>query len=1195
MYRISQDVKSLSDDVQTSVESLKDEISYVRESISMMKSTRPDLKEDDSGEHVLEDSYSFFMKKPWKKAFWLASCVFSLQIATYALALIEFLKDATKINPFGVPPGVSENLRIVQFLSILIVLSVQTGNWDSLNVILDGFDREVLYDQLNINQFQWFLCNALRITEGLAGLFTVMAYVVRSENIVELLKDVTALLFISEIDEGCFHLAKMGFFGKELKGNAVELGDITYKPQVYSIFTKITGRKRRKGFSKETSRTMIRFSSYFTLFSFCTIFWVTTCVIPQKNFAYMKDSIFIQWDDVALSELGYLSGFYDRNDKSESRHDRVVYAERRGTVAKTNSTEPAIFRFCGNLNSWVLTIKSPHDELKECRSFFAKTKGILGDKAQFDPARIPTVMWHVQTRDNRLLPLKIFMSTSKSFNTDKFQEKCANVETDARYGTFKDTGKTWKTHYDAVKVNHQIVEFYERPLYFSRDVHSASGTFDIILFTGMRWVLVSSDAFDCISHEDAGNQTIVLHYITTQFHPYWSKYRFSYISEKMATDSEMDAGSPTAFRWYKATADQTVSVDASNCHLSPENRIFQKPNYVEETNSILICSLCDNNTNPCFHGGSCINKTCDCLSGSDGTLCELPTNENGHCDSYFNKANYGYDNGDCCVDTCVSSIYTCGKDKTGLIQMGYDECKRLNIDGIWSVTETTTEQFTANSLGASLSVGYNGVTLATVDIEKGIVKVFDLDGSKWIWREPSININQMPITFSSWVDIIPPLNAVGNNFTKSPLTVAALDGSRLHVYDWSVQENNWITSIPFNLGRTPLAAQRFHKTKLARNGLILVAQTKSRTIVFKRSHYLQKFGTYDEIISDDFTDFAVSTAGEKLLILRGENTVYYYVDDGKSFKIKSNITLSRRILALQKGLFDSLFGATVDYDGNDSEIAIFDYEDSDPLFWRQREEKVRGIPITPNMLGNFDVMSDGEEIGIIVKVPSEENIYMYVWKDQAWNSNEPHHGTLFAVDRSGSLIIGNPTSESVLELIHIQHNEKQAVKCGDDMESLRISLTLDDSPSDIIWQFISYTSNSADILLRRGPYDQYNGVTIVEEICIRKDECVAFSIFDTNGNGLTAGKGKYAIFRNGKMKAAGDIYGFEKHQNILGQSACGDHPLSSRPWVDSPFYESCKEEQCEWIPVGKHIMGKSPGDEFGRRIELSKDGNIGFE
>ena len=101
-------------------------------------------------------------------------------------------------------------------------------------------------------------------------------------------------------------------------------------------------------------------------------------------------------------------------------------------------------------------------------------------------------------------------------------------------------------------------------------------------------------------------------------------------------------------------------------------------------------------TRPCSHGSTCTNTagsfTCDCTdTGYTGETCDEPTSDlpeyydcrgnvenigDGYCDAQNNVESCGFDAGDCCSSTCISSTYTCG----GYVHVSGDQSQVENFN-----------------------------------------------------------------------------------------------------------------------------------------------------------------------------------------------------------------------------------------------------------------------------------------------------------------------------------------------------------------------------------------------------------------------------------------------------------------------------------------------------------------------------------
>jgi hypothetical protein len=154
----------------------------------------------------------------------------------------------------------------------------------------------------------------------------------------------------------------------------------------------------------------------------------------------------------------------------------------------------------------------------------------------------------------------------------------------------------------------------------------------------------------------------------------------------------------------------------------------------------LICASCNYDSNECLHGGICrTDGTCECRNNASGDWCQVQPTYNGRCDTYYNILEYNYDGGDCCESTCVSTDkYTCGKDESGIVDIGYPHCKNEETEPYdqWFQSGNPVSGVNVDALsGYSVAlVGRGGTVLAVGDSEDDVVHLFDKDGSKWVQR-----------------------------------------------------------------------------------------------------------------------------------------------------------------------------------------------------------------------------------------------------------------------------------------------------------------------------------------------------------------------------------------------------------------------------------------------------------------------------
>ncbi len=128
--------------------------------------------------------------------------------------------------PFDVPLTNDIYTTIAQLITIILVFATQSDVLSALQtLVVLRFRGDVAWDQMigetgNRSFGIWFrrifVPSMLKIIQGVAVLFASFLIIVQSSEIIELLKDFTSMLVISEADNIIFYLADMGFLGENL-------------------------------------------------------------------------------------------------------------------------------------------------------------------------------------------------------------------------------------------------------------------------------------------------------------------------------------------------------------------------------------------------------------------------------------------------------------------------------------------------------------------------------------------------------------------------------------------------------------------------------------------------------------------------------------------------------------------------------------------------------------------------------------------------------------------------------------------------------------------------------------------------------------------------------------------------------------------------------------------------------------------
>ena len=179
------------------------------------------------------DTFSLMMTNPPMSRAW----ILALQAASFQwtiLLLIFINVTSDQQTPLNIPYSVPVSVTAGQFMSIFICVGVQTdvSSVIRMTAAMRGEEdwAELLgVEQDNATKMTFFvrvaLPNIMKFISGCLVLVVNFITIVQSDNIVDLMKDVSALLIISEITEIVFQLAEFGFLGQKLEDNAKTVGE----------------------------------------------------------------------------------------------------------------------------------------------------------------------------------------------------------------------------------------------------------------------------------------------------------------------------------------------------------------------------------------------------------------------------------------------------------------------------------------------------------------------------------------------------------------------------------------------------------------------------------------------------------------------------------------------------------------------------------------------------------------------------------------------------------------------------------------------------------------------------------------------------------------------------------------------------------------------------------------------------------
>ena len=201
------------------------------------------------GISIDEDIFSLMMtSKVYSLGWVLGLCTFAFQMTLAVILLMGFFKLSKDSTPFNAPIRVSNDVRLGQFFSVILSLLSQQDIYSAMNSLIllrssspgnkdSGFysllvdDRD---DKSNLGAGKecttWFfralIPNVLKMIQDISVLFVALIVIIQSDDLIGLLRDFSALYFLSEIDNIMFTVAAQGYFGDNLQARTEKVTNV---------------------------------------------------------------------------------------------------------------------------------------------------------------------------------------------------------------------------------------------------------------------------------------------------------------------------------------------------------------------------------------------------------------------------------------------------------------------------------------------------------------------------------------------------------------------------------------------------------------------------------------------------------------------------------------------------------------------------------------------------------------------------------------------------------------------------------------------------------------------------------------------------------------------------------------------------------------------------------------------------------
>jgi len=581
----------------------------------------------------------------------------------------------------------------------------------------------------------------------------------------------------------------------------------------------------------------------------------------------------------------------------------------------------------------------------------------------------------------------------------------------------------------------------------------------------------------------------------------------------------------------------------------------------------LLCAFCNNSTNTCLYNGQCsIHNTCQCSPGSSGLLCEIPPLGNGYCDSFFNSLAFALDGGDCCESTCSSSdTFSCGMERDGFTMKGYPSCK-LPISE-W-------QQIGQSFSGTGILSRSGDYLFVKDDLD---LLVFERSGAEWVQRGQPLRFPQGHQRFYVTGDGIN--NQVNNRVSKPPVVVILGTDISLEPDTYLCVEecvrtelfknaiNNEISisrvdRIDFSRGASGFAMATFDNTTRTSAVRVYTSDPLLPNHIRERDYIIPAFpdfldnGTDTELI---LNSFALSSTGDSLAVLAtiGQDSHILVFDwNGTAYQQKRSL-ISPRSDSMLYGMSVSGDGdivASLFKNSSHCEVAVLRWNSTD---WT----RMGSIPVYECDFHNrvlFPALSlDGRSIVFSV---AENAASIYDWTDSTWEqvpNSLAVAGRLssFSISDDGSAVFVEYSDKATGDTVSaVFATSLRHPLCPDDLSPIRLSLTLDDFPSETWWEITTVydTQTPLDAAnFTASPAEKRS--THVSELCLAvNDTCYVFSLHDTLGDGLSE-PGGYTLYLNGNNITGGTLVD-PLEIGETGNSTADDH---LRPIWKNVYFGNC--------------------------------------
>lgn len=198
-----------------------------------------DTNTNDEMMKLEEDTYSFMLVSTSYKtpAFWFSVLISFQQIAILVAILTQMLEPRSDTPKFNLPFSNAPIVQFGQFTTIIFVILTQRDFLKSIPLFI-AFFKEENWSKLKLKGIQrekWFWWEkilgtyALRLSLSTLTMFTAFILIIQSTDIIDLVKDFTAIFIVAQLDEFAYLAVKDGYFGEIFHEEVARIKEIKIK------------------------------------------------------------------------------------------------------------------------------------------------------------------------------------------------------------------------------------------------------------------------------------------------------------------------------------------------------------------------------------------------------------------------------------------------------------------------------------------------------------------------------------------------------------------------------------------------------------------------------------------------------------------------------------------------------------------------------------------------------------------------------------------------------------------------------------------------------------------------------------------------------------------------------------------------------------------------------------------------------